>query len=872
MYGASGFAGSEYSGAGASEIIITADPAYISLITAPNGSVHVDDTRTAEPVSLSATAIPGYPVIVLSISGERADITNVDALDGDVAHGASAQNAASIAVQAPNGVVDRLISTLPPPPPGATVDVTGPPAAVSVWSSAGTVRQDVLDPGSPPVQIFPEPVFPPPITPVPGVPFVERTITAFADGTLLQTASEISWLDEYNGVGNGTLKVPSNHPDAALLTRDTTIMCHYAGRPRFAWTVETRTTDVVADPGSGWVTVNGRGLLAYLEDAVVYPFNGLQTLSFDQRGFNFASGDVGEHGYVRQGSTATYGSRQDQDSVRRGYPEDWPDPAARWIWTGNPSMEVATDEARWFRSAFSIGEQPHRLYVTGDNGFSVWIDGVLLASAGVEDSGGYTWQTTTEVDLELPPGGHVIGLRGQNLQRISPGPNPAGVMCSLMTLTGGEPDEVVWRTGPWWEGFTEPPAWYAGDVLLTLLTEAQERGVTRLLDVEPTFTMLTGSDGRPFTTRVSRSWSVGESLLSVALDLCEMGLDVWMTPDKKLHCVESRGEDKRDSVKFDYGLNLTGYVTDDTYSGASHVLTRTETGWFTIQIPEGEAILGGRREVGMSMRTLENEDTVADIVHVVGGSVLQSSCIATPTAVVPIDGSIPYQDVNIGDHVTTLNSFGALRDGKVLSISVTEDSAGVPLWTPELEIWLVENDIAAPSRRRFAPRPVRNEGGGSSSSGGGGGAHTNTYGPGFDGLGTADIPPSRQQAPVNPSDYQTTRPNARHIKRGLVPCVFSVTGDLEVFAGSHKYVAELSGRLGDFRATLGTSAQGAPVVVVLKVSGNVVATVEIPEGEYSAKVSPSPETIKKGQTLTVSVTQVGTTRSGSDLVAQTSIR
>lgn len=90
-----------------------------------------------------------------------------------------------------------------------------------------------------------------------------------------------SWLDELADVGSGSFQVHVDddtleaHPD--LLDYGNVVRCYLDGVLRFAWIIEdARLTGVSDGEDAGlWWTVSGRGALARLEDAAVYPAGGL---------------------------------------------------------------------------------------------------------------------------------------------------------------------------------------------------------------------------------------------------------------------------------------------------------------------------------------------------------------------------------------------------------------------------------------------------------------------------------------------------------------------------------------------------------------------------------------------------------------------
>ncbi len=664
-----------------------------------------------------------------------------------------------ITVAMPAGTFSLLPGTPIPAPTPSSVDITWTARdldlRVTMLEGAFWVKDLLQLPPVRPGTLPPVPVdgvsFGPEFTQTPTditVEIWDQTNTNLL-GTLDYSASR-QFLDEYNGVGSGTLKVPLGHESASLFKRDRVLRFYYKDIPDavFASIIEQRKNGVIAEAGSQWSEVSGRGTLAWLEDAVVLPYlppvPGLARASGytilpgenqprvprystaydptyispnapDVRAFNFCSRDAYEHNLIDDEGPGTFfgpdgpgwhnsGGYLQSDvgpnNKKKYKPESWPDPGAFWIWGANPIMNRPVDELCWFRIQVYIAQTgTYRIFCTGDNAFMMWVDGIELASSGLEDAYTAGWKVSSEVDVDLEAGPHVFAMRGQNAPP-RPGQenssNPAGVIFTMMTLdANSKPLAVVplVHTGTIgrlennrWMANWSGPAWKAGDVLHTLVTEAQARAVTRLQHVTMDFDKENDSHGQPWTTRVSRTWDIGTNLLSVAFDLCELGVDIWMTADNVLHCAERRGSNTP-TFTVKYGQNVSGYDTEETYGGASVAYTRTRAGWMRLEDVTSNIILGGVRETGISVANTDSEDQAIGVSHRAIGAVVMSSILATAESIVPVAGSVPYTDVEISDIIYVLSPNGRQRMGRLLSIAMSENEAGSTLWAPEIEIW-----------------------------------------------------------------------------------------------------------------------------------------------------------------------------------------
>ena len=669
---------------------------------APAGSLYqLPGTGSSADVAFDSPA--GYET--LSVLGEIGTV-ELEAVAGQVAYGTRCAPAVIARVVAPPGTLSVTPGQIFPTGP---VAISGPAsrATVAAWGGWATSYSSTGE-----GEVISAPAATPPVQFAPTIASLETRETpvtvSIADKltprtrTRVYSATGIQWTDQLNGVGMGAMKVPIVHPDAELLVRDTVVTFSYEGQERFSWFIESRVEDVVAEAGEGWVTVSGRGLLAWLDDAVVLPPEGLDPLSPESRAFNFAAQDAANL-YAKDGMTliqwgGSSGSAWATDPNRQGFPPEWPDPAGSWIWTHGG--EAAANELGWFKSDFTVDEdKTYRLFITADNGFICWVDGIEVASAGITDSGGYTWQSATEVDLDLPAGVHTIGVRGQNLRRISSGGNPAGVLACIATIRRGKPHLIIARTDSAWDATSTAPMWLATDVMNSIVSEAMLRTtrpsmLTRNISWSPESQTLT-------RTTLSRNWNVGDSALTVALDLCESGLNVWVDPALNFYSREDRGY-LRDDLKIEKAYSIVGMSVEEKYGGAARAYTRTRAGWVSIWNDKAANEIGYVKETSYSFPQVEEDDQGEDLARMATGTLTLSTSAATIESIVPRDdetqpwkGSKPYVHCRPGDIAMVPGPDGVERPARILSIAVSVDDAGMVTWSPELDVWTSEAILQA---------------------------------------------------------------------------------------------------------------------------------------------------------------------------------
>jgi hypothetical protein len=230
----------------------------------------------------------------------------------------------------------------------------------------------------------------------------------------LSAALSSEFVDEYNQPGAGTVTVPLDSADAALLVKDAVVRVIYRDDVRFAWFVETRER-TIADNGNQYtLTASGRGLLAWLEDAIIYPQGGLADFLAPDRPFNYASGP---------GDWRTSGNYQaalgvqwkDDTTSRDGLPVRWKDPQAQWIWRTNPSTIVQRGTVNWLYRDFTLTEGKRiKFYASCDNAMDVYLDGQQIMSSSDFDKEAASFTQMARFTTRLGIGTHTLAARVRN--------------------------------------------------------------------------------------------------------------------------------------------------------------------------------------------------------------------------------------------------------------------------------------------------------------------------------------------------------------------------------------------------------------------------------------------------------------------------
>ena len=233
-------------------------------------------------------------------------------------------------------------------------------------------------------------------------------------GTITQSLVS-EFVDEFNQPGFGTVTVPLFSDDAGLLVKDRVVRVIYRDEVRFAWFVETRERDLANSNGQQTLTASGRGLLAILEDAVIYPLGGIADFLAPDRPFNWASGPAGgwrASGNYQDALGVTW--RADTTS-RKGLPVRWKDPSAQWIWRTNPQTVVQRGTVNWFYRDFTLSE-PKRIkfYASCDNQMDVFLDGQQIMSSSDFDKEAASFTQMARFTIRLGIGPHTLSARVRN--------------------------------------------------------------------------------------------------------------------------------------------------------------------------------------------------------------------------------------------------------------------------------------------------------------------------------------------------------------------------------------------------------------------------------------------------------------------------
>lgn len=237
-----------------------------------------------------------------------------------------------------------------------------------------------------------------------------QTLTGYVVNPLAVDFSE-----EFNGYGLGELTVLLDSPDAALMRKDAVIRVFYQSKCVFGWFVETIERTIVGTDDRRVVKVSGRGLGAWIEDAVIYPQSGLAAnYGSGNRPFNFASAD-GNWIKTTPFKTPQAVAWKDDTTVRKGFPKGWPNPVAKWLWATDPTKPVEAGATNWFRSTFTLDKTSRvKFHMSADNRYEVFLDGAPIFTSTSGKTQDVTWATMLAKTITVPAGTHTVAAKVQN--------------------------------------------------------------------------------------------------------------------------------------------------------------------------------------------------------------------------------------------------------------------------------------------------------------------------------------------------------------------------------------------------------------------------------------------------------------------------
>lgn len=515
--------------------------------------------------------------------------------------------------------------------------------------------------------------------------------------------TDVSALDELGGNGGGNFTVMRDDPKLVespeLLNWRNLVRVRLDREVVGGFLIQNRETKYV-DPdelaGEYW-KVTGEGLRTWFRDAVVLSYGGVREDSQDVRVFSFASErgswyKTGE--WISPFVVHPYSLDPNPTYVFGTAPAEWPDaPSAKWIWgMANGKADPADEGVNYFRYEFDIdvteGTRQYSVFSAAKDDFDIYMDAAQVITSREKNGYAKTWRA----DFDLAPGHHILAARvlnkGGNAGLITAlfkfGDADAGTAAELITVTGGSGWVV--------NAYPDPaPGWTPGEIMLTLLQEAEDRGVRFPTWLTPTFTADVDSDGAPWPRSLDWSFNLGTEYIDVIEKLEELVCDVWINPGNlELNMYATRGVHRDiqsaavQPVKFEIGRNVSRAGDDGTSDIKNTLLVQSEAGWGLQADGLTDSISTYGRIEGF-ISTGASKAVSGDVAQKVFSQKAKPELSAT-LDIIDVDDARPFVDFHTGDWVLAPGDDGKLTSRRVMSISVTEDAkTGKPKFAVEID-------------------------------------------------------------------------------------------------------------------------------------------------------------------------------------------
>jgi len=518
-----------------------------------------------------------------------------------------------------------------------------------------------------------------------------------SDGTTLiarvMDAVDVTALEELEAFGGGSLTIKDDN--AALVAHPTLLAYRNVVKVRFentfvaAWLIKTKVQAVV----DGVITVSGPGLLGWFEDAVLYSeFHA--PYSAGTRWFNWGSKQGSWYDAKEWGSPHKLWKRGGEDFTDRRNPfrrkpRHWPKTGARkswWIWDRRHADKTAPRGYVYFRRHLTVDEDgtDFTLYATANNKLRVLVDGEPLMNIKQRKA----YKRTYEVDVTLDAGLHVFAFRAYNRASF------AGFICALMRSPVDDEDEdddgtLEFRSGggDGWHVLGYPdsaPGWTPGEVVSTIMAEADDRGVPPFAVLGKGFTHTVDSDSVAWNAR-QWSFDVGATYWDVLDSMRQShGVNVRVDPaslDVELYKV--RGVDRSASVVATVASQVTNLEEQIEAALANTLLIAADDQWDSAEDASSVAAYGRiEAYVDLSQMSSASAATVATKILAQNAIPIEGITVSFD----PTSQTTPWRDFQVGDWIGVSTAGGGHTARKVVSISVAMNrETGSPEWTVELD-------------------------------------------------------------------------------------------------------------------------------------------------------------------------------------------
>jgi len=316
----------------------------------------------------------------------------------------------------------------------------------------------------------------------------------------LDEAYDRSFQDELSGLGRGSVSVLSTSDNASLnpgvirwKVATPGQLATTGGVYAFASRVEQKRWRYGSDEDAGrGFTLSGRGLVSAWEDAIVFPYGGINARpSSDSRAFGWFSPELSTAGWPA--AVVSVAGLAPNTRTVPPLPDPWFPPlgwtsdilGSDWIWSrannsGNP------EGGSLFRSTFSLASAGRvAIFYTASSRCRVWIDGVLVTPGWTSEPNEESFIYAHRATPYLSSGTHYVAIEAESRAWTPALPNVSRGLLQCAIYSGGgvgatyNNGQRLLGTSSSWVCLDYPtiyPAPTPGRILRALLEEAQARG------------------------------------------------------------------------------------------------------------------------------------------------------------------------------------------------------------------------------------------------------------------------------------------------------------------------------------------------------------------------------------------------------------
>lgn len=548
-----------------------------------------------------------------------------------------------------------------------------------------------------------------------------------------------SFMRELSGYGYGSCSLPHDDANILQLRRGRYVQILIAGTVRFSFRIAGAPRYQQIGEGEEmeqFVTVEGPGWGDMFDRVAVRPEGALNLpLDYSYRLFSFASmffpnasawGAAVERYEYHDG--ISYGARVDSqldpgtdpddpaDDVLVLYPAPimfpWPNAEKN----GNtfaptpvydPTYWVTADGApseesigfHFFRGSFELaGQQAVTFFVTGDNLYTLFLDGVPILG---EKGDALAWKYWKDVTLELPAGDHVVAAVVENIDAdvtynpaglllnaiavaVYPGDVDTSLTLSMLSSSAADLPDSFFSADEW-------PGWTAGQIMIQLIDESVANGRLSVFDTVGgiTFAAFADTDANDWDTEDTDttlefipvfSIALGKTLGDVLRQLRDQGWAEWRfqmsTPTLDMWTPGLVGA--ASGVTFAHGTNIRSLERGETKPYANALLIQYEEGFTEYEDTAEITANGGVIEDDIFVTDAATEYEALRQGRIEINRRKQDERVAVLMVVEPTSAAdCPFEAFEEGDYVDQPQVDGTGTDNvQVHAIHVDEDENG----------------------------------------------------------------------------------------------------------------------------------------------------------------------------------------------------